>query len=268
VRVALLPEGKDVDEVLLEEGVERLDGIVASAKDLFDFKHEELAKTLDLSTARGKAMAAERIGDSVRRVRHVIERDLLFRRVAERLGVPESLVRVQAGKSDDADRARRRRPTGGGGAAAPGAVHPAEHPADDPADRIRAGDVLLEHECLVAGCVARPEMLPAIRAALPVEEVGDPGLALVYRTVLETADERQTPTLAGLCRALSADSEAARALAGLPDDLDWEDRIPWFLRLRASRRQAADRKRAVVQLLAGTDVSPQDGPPGEPLGTR
>lgn len=263
VRVALLPEGKDVDEVLLEEGVERLQAVLDGAKDLFEFKIVELAKTHDLTTERGRAFAAERLGDSVRRVKHPIERDLLFRRVAERLGVSESLLRRQAVDAAALETARRRRPGGETSGFATSAMN--ANTAKAPLhDRTRADDVRLEHECLVAGCVARPEYLAEIRTGLPLEEVSDPGLHAVYKAVLEVADTRGTPTMEALGKALAADPEGAAALAGLPEELNWEDRIPWFLRLRRQREATVKRQRAVLQLLVPSRVSPEDGPPGAP----
>src|SRR5262245_39153749 len=109
VRVALLPDGKDVDEVLLEEGAERLQGILANAKDLFDFKFDALAARLDLESVRGRATAAAELVSSARRVKGVLEQGILFRKIAERLSIPEHELRREAAAMRASDPASRRR---------------------------------------------------------------------------------------------------------------------------------------------------------------
>ena len=270
VRIALLPDGKDVDEVLLEEGVERLQSVIDTAQDLFDFKLEQLGKTTDLTTPRGKAMAAERLGDSIRRVRDVIERDLHFRRVAERLGVEEGMVRQRAGQSADEDRRHRRPPRapalsdaalgGGAGPAGPGGA--------DGGSKVRAYDLRLEQERLVAGALFRPELLRSVRDVLPLAEVEQRGLRALYGAILALADGGLTATVEALARTFSDDPEASATLAGLPEDLPFDDWIPDAIRIRLVAREQARRREAVLQLFAGSGSSLNDGRPDGPSGAR
>jgi DNA primase len=238
VRVALLPEGKDVDEVLLEEGAARLQGILDGAKDLFDFKHEALAARHDLSTVRGRALAAEALLQSARRVRSALERDLLFRRIAERLGVDEGTLRAQAAR-EPGPRPRRE-------AAAPraDALSPEK-------------DALLEQEWLVAGAAFRPLLLPAIAHALLPEEIADPGLASLYRAVLAIRAAGQPVHVEGLARRVAADAPAAAALARLPGDARLDERVSDALKALVARKAVLERRRSVVAALgAGSGERP------------
>ncbi len=255
VRIALLPEGKDVDEVLLEEGVERLSGVLDEAKDLFDFKLDMLSRTLDLSTPRGKAQAAERLADSVRRVKSVLERDLLVRRIVDRLGVREDLLRSVLGAGDAAG-SRRAAGTGG----TPGAA-PAAPPLPLEA-RLKASDRRVEQERLVAGALFRPELFGRVRDDLPPEEISDPGLATVWREMLAVAAAGEGLTVEVLAHRIGADPVASSALAGLPDDLPFEDWVPDALRVRAATRAREARLQAVLQVFAPSSSSPQDGGSG------
>jgi DNA primase len=81
VRIASLPEGRDVDEVLLEEGVPAFEAIVASAQDVLDFKVSLLEARLDLESPSGRARAVEALAATVAKVPSLPERDQLFRRI-------------------------------------------------------------------------------------------------------------------------------------------------------------------------------------------
>jgi DNA primase len=246
VRIALLPEGKDVDEVLLEEGPERLTRVVSGAKDLFDFKYDALAARLDLSTVRGRATAADDLVQSARRVKNVIERDLLFRRIAERLGADEKVLRARAAEPD---RAASRR-------AAPSADPP--EPGETPLDR----DVRLFHERLVAGALFRPERLPDVRAALPPEDVRAAGLSALWRGLLALVDDGEAPHVEALARRVAADPGASEALAGLPEDVDFDEWLPDALEGLAARRAARERRDATLSAFRSLAPSVPGAGPG------
>ena len=101
VRIALLPEGRDVDEILLEEGAEALDAILAESRDVFEFKLGLLGGKYDLATPRGRAKASEELVALATHVESAIERDQLLRTIAERLGggpASEAVLRKEAAR--------------------------------------------------------------------------------------------------------------------------------------------------------------------------
>jgi len=244
VRIALLPEGKDVDEVLLEEGVERLDAILRGAKDLFEFKIARLEATHDLDSPRGRAQAAERLADSARRVKNVLERDLLFRRIVERLDVPEALVRRVAAEAQGA--ANRRMQAG---------AHEAllDHAA--PGETSKERDRRVREATLVAAAVFRPEYRGNIRRDMAPADVGDPGVRTVYEHLVALADAGKA-SIEALHVAVAADPLAAAALAGLPDDIDFDEYVPTVLRQRAETRAREARRASVLDVLKAAGSSP------------
>jgi DNA primase len=251
VRIALLPEGRDVDEVLLEEGAERLDAIVAAAKGLFDFKVDQLAARLDLASVRDRAVAAEELLQSAVKVRSAIERDLLLRRIAERLGVPEETLRAEGVRRVEGSAATRR--ARAAGTASPPA---AARGAGEGGSRER--DLLLEQQRLVSAVLHRPEFLESVRASLEPGEIRDPGLSALWAETLAMAEEGAVPTVAGVHARVAHDVAAAQAVAGLPEDVPFEDWVPDALRLRAAVRAKEERRRTVLERLGGTAGMPQD----------
>lgn len=268
VRVALLPEGRDVDEVLLEEGVEALAAILDRALDVFDFKAGQLAATLDLGTERGRAQAAERMADVIVRVKSPIERDLLFPRVAERLRVRETLLRAEAGRLlaaraaaglrrlVDGEPGGAPRGVSGGGPGAPAAV-----PAD-PHARSRRDDLRRAQERFVSCALHLPDRAGEVREVLSADELEDEALRVVYGAVLGLLDQGLSPAPDAVHRVVSGDPEASAALASLPDDFPFDDWLTDAVRQRRTVRAQEDRRRAVLQWLAGPGPSAQDGPPG------
>ncbi len=195
LRVAMLPEGRDVDEVLLEEGADRLTEILGAGLDVFDFKVAQLGAVNDLKTERGRATAASKMAEMLVRVKSPMERDLLFSRVADRLGVNETLLRAEAARIASGRRPPPDAATGGVGAP----VRPT--PPADPRAVQRTRDLRMEQERLIAGAIYAPEHLAAIRQALAlryrllpylwgaVEEASRSGLPVQRAMVLACPDD-------------------------------------------------------------------------------
>jgi len=255
LRIAMLPEGRDVDEVLLEEGADRLTEILDAGLDVFDFKVSQLGAVHDLTTERGRAASATKMAEMLLRVKSPMERDLLFSRVADRLGVNETLLRAEAARLTGG---RRRGPEAPGGSASPPV---ASTPPADPRVAQRARDLLLEHERLIAGAIYAPEHLAAIRQALEPADIVDEGLKTLYEVILGLSVQGLVPGPEAVARAVADQPAAAAALAGLDADLPFHDWVPDALRHRQGRRAEEARRQAVLQWLAGPDTSVQDRPP-------
>jgi DNA primase len=263
VKVALLPTGRDVDEVLLEEGdgAERLARIVREALDFFDFKLARLAATLDLSTERGRATAAVKMAESLVRVKSPLERDLRFSAVADRLRVSDALLRAEAERLASGRRHRLAETPGTASPATAGATSPAEPVT--PQERARLADLAIEQRTFVAAAIFAPEHAAAICASLPVEEVAEPALRTVYEAVHALAAQGLLPSAAAVGRLVAHDPGAVEAFAGLPDDVRFVDWVADHLRRREGLRSAGDRRSSVLQLLAQPTACAQDVPPAE-----
>jgi hypothetical protein len=134
--------------------------------------------------------------------------------------------------------------------------------ADSPQARMRGRDLRLAHEGLVAAAVFRPEHLRAIRDVFSPSEISDEGLRAVYEAALSLAAQGLTPSPEAVHRLVAANGPAGTALAGLPDDLPFDDWVPDRVRFMQAQRSSNARLQTVLQLLGGSGVPPQDLPPG------
>ncbi len=259
--VALLPEGRDVDEVLLEEGADRVASILTSADDAFAFKRQQLASRVDLASESGRGRAATEFAELLARVKNSIERDRRSRQVSNWLTIAESLLwqttlRINPSLAGAASPSPRTRPSPPG----PGSALPGGPPVDPRAAQ-RARDLRMEQERLIAGAIYAPEHLPAIRQALALEDIVESGLQRLYDAILALSGQGLVPGPEGVARAVADDPEASAALAGLDADLPFHEWVPDALRHRETRRAEEARRQAVLQWLAGPDSSAQTRPP-------
>jgi len=84
-----LPEGADPDSLVREEGPEALLERLDLAMPLSDFLLETLSGQVDMDTMDGRARMAELARPLMRRIPEGIYRDLLTRRLADRIGLSE-----------------------------------------------------------------------------------------------------------------------------------------------------------------------------------
>ncbi len=148
IRVALLPEGRDVDEILMEEGSEAVEAILGAALDVLDFKLRVLGRRFDLSGPDGRARAGEALVATLTKVPSPVARDQWLRAAAERLGglEAEGALRQEAGRQL---RQEARRRGARSGASAPGpadAVGVYARSRRDAEAFILAGVVFLERD--------------------------------------------------------------------------------------------------------------------------
>lgn len=99
-RVVLLPEGKDPDQFVREEGPERLRGEIGKAIPLFDFYLEETIKGMDPDDLHSKAGAIGEITETLLKVRDPVRRSLYLRRVSEALKIDESALVMALNRKD------------------------------------------------------------------------------------------------------------------------------------------------------------------------
>ncbi len=103
-RVARLPgDSKDPCDFLLSEGVEAFARALEGAMDLFDFKFEAAVAGKDLANARTLAEIAGDLMETAACARNALHRNILRRRVAERLGLREEDLRFPAVKATAGD---------------------------------------------------------------------------------------------------------------------------------------------------------------------
>jgi len=95
VEVAPLPKGSDPDSFLRDQGKEAMEELVRSAKTFVDFRLDRLRDLGRLKTPRERAAAARILLDTIARIGDPLERNLMVKDVAEKLGVEEALLTAQ-----------------------------------------------------------------------------------------------------------------------------------------------------------------------------
>lgn len=104
VRVAVLPKGKDPDEVI-KENPTRWRELIERALPTVDYYFAAVAATLDINSARGKSEAVERLAGAIVEVRDRIAREHYIQKLAQLVHLDVSLVRTEVNKA-----ARREQP--------------------------------------------------------------------------------------------------------------------------------------------------------------
>ena len=258
VRVVVLPRGRDVDEILLEDGEEALDRILTSALNLFDYKILRLGQEHDLRTPRGRARAVEALVPTIVRVRSPVEREQLFRHVSEKIGgdleqvTTERLLRAEAARVVQAEqrmarsrsrsRANRSSPTGRRGGGRPEERgNESAAPALTDGERTRLQSRARDERDLLGACFVSSSLLNAVTRAMGPEHFALSVHRRVFAEILETVDAGRSMELHGLLKRFVGDPEASSVLTALPDDAALAERVAFQIefverdRLRKSR---------------------------------
>ncbi|MDJ0522319.1 MAG: DNA primase [Planctomycetota bacterium] len=267
VRVALLPEGRDVDEILLEEGPEALHAVLAESRDLFEFKLGVLAGRHDLGTPRGRAKASEELVASITNVKSAIERDQLLRMVAERLGGgpdTEAVLRQEMARRLGEVRSRRGRP---GAATPPPPVVPDEPPrlgepeaapaprADDPFARVAASAQERDEHDLLGAALALPALRDAIFRAVGPEEFTAAARQRLYNALLSLWEQGGEIHPQAVLAHFQADSEVTAVIAGLPEDPTLEERVTSWIAFTEQHRLQTHHQREIARLARGAGAA-------------
>lgn len=262
VRIAQLPEGRDVDEILLEEGPAAFEAVLDAAVELFEFKLAALAARHDLATPRGRAEAIESLVPTLALVPSEIERDQLFRMIAERLGGPETESALRRAV------ARKLRRTPPAGRPVPGRA-PAPASARGPRTVAqRAFDDSQEKAEMVVLLGALDERFrDAVLRAVGPEDFQTPVLQRLFALVLELEEQGIDTDLDRLVVRTADDAEAAAALASLELEGDLEEALEAHLRSLERRRRRArhkgDLEALAAQFGAGRGTTSPRRPPGK-----
>lgn len=143
IRIASLPEGRDPDEVILDDPAAWAE-LVARARPILDYYFQALTADLELGTAKGKAEAVQRLGPLVVTLGDRVQRNHYVQQLARLVQVDERTLLQQIRQASAPKR---------------GAT-PAE--AEPKQERPRAG---LDEYCL-ASALAHPELMEQLDQAL------------------------------------------------------------------------------------------------------
>ena len=109
IKVAILPEGLDPDEVMRRSPNEWA-GLVAGAVPLMDYLLAYLPTQVDISTPQGKARMVEEIFPLIAAVAEPTQQDHYFESLAARLGVTQETLQATIGRPNPVRRGRANQP--------------------------------------------------------------------------------------------------------------------------------------------------------------
>ena len=95
VQVAPLPGGADPDSYLDDKGREVVEKLLHSGSSFIDFQIESMRKAGKLRTAADKATGIHKILSTVVKLRDPLERNILLKDIAEKMGVQEAVLNEQ-----------------------------------------------------------------------------------------------------------------------------------------------------------------------------
>jgi DNA primase len=253
VKVARLPEGRDVDEILIEEGPAAFKAVLDAAEDLFTFRLGQLGARFDLGTPRGRTQAAQALAATVAKVKSPVERDFLLRQIVERLG--GGAETEQALRRELAQRLAGARPAGARAAAAPAAAPLSA------AERLRREQARLDDLLLLAALARGGPLGDRIARAVGSEDFTGPARQRVYNAMLALREAGLPHDARSLLARFADDVDASAELADLPGEAeagaDLAERAERLID-HLERRRRDERRRQAAHLARGADdqVSP------------
>lgn len=111
IRIAALPDGLDPDELAFRD-VERWRQVIAAARPIVDYYLAVVGREEDLTSARGKANAVERMAPLIQEIANPVEREHYIQGLARLIRSDERLVAEQiarAGRVTDSERRAKAR---------------------------------------------------------------------------------------------------------------------------------------------------------------
>jgi len=98
VKVAVLPEGQDPDDIVRQGGREALETIVERAVPLVEYRLARSMKGVDTGTVEGKVKVSEEMVPVLSRIKNAVERSSYIRMVASQLGIDEAALSAEVDK--------------------------------------------------------------------------------------------------------------------------------------------------------------------------
>ncbi len=216
VRIATLPAGLDPDEVARDD-VERWRQVIADAQPIVDYYLALVRREEDLSSARGKASALERMAPLISEIANPVERTHYLQRLARLIRTDELLVAEQvallgrqAGRQVKAAAATRSEDGGTPRQAGPAETSKPEARGAS-TGKLAASAGLEEH---ILGCLfCRPDLL----AQLDAEMIAQQAPPLSHEDFSRA--ENRAGLVALLAGAPAEASEPEELLANQPEEL-------------------------------------------------
>jgi DNA primase len=214
--VALLPPGEDPADLVAREGRDGLEAVLERAEDLWNYRMERTFARHEMDRIEGREAAIRELGDVIRRMADPIRRELAFKLLAERTGVPESTLRNQI-RPEEAPSVR---------------TEPA------PPAELSVAYARMERDFLGAALL-ETAFWERIERVYPPEGFKEPALREIAVTIRDLRGLGESLTREALLGRLADRDEAVQMVQALPTDDDVLTRVDQDLRQIAKRQRLA-----------------------------
>jgi DNA primase len=194
VSVATLPGGEDPDTLVRNGGAEAFQALLGEAVDVFERKIQLVERKGLLKTLEGRREALDRLLPTIRAAQDPITRELYVSRAAAWSGVAKDVLEREVGRLEA-------RAPGSAGARAEGPAARGEEGGAAP--EARPAEVPIERT-LVQLLLARRDLVPRAREALPVREFRHPWYRAIAEALYEGTDQPGPPQAQAAWAELSA----------------------------------------------------------------
>ncbi len=189
LRVLTLPAGEDPADFIAHHGVETLASMIDAAPEAFDFVFQTLRQRHGIETVDGRTRILQSILGLlavVPRLARNVREDLLLHRTAERLGLPEKVVREQYMAARGTTSAPSSRSLPHAGPDEPTAFH--EHTQRLVTGRLTRDDRM---ECeLLEALISVPALTPFAAQELDADDFRNPALGHIVRRLFQLSRNR------------------------------------------------------------------------------
>lgn len=93
IKIITLPEGRDPDEVLRDDPAQ-WQTLVAGAQPLMEYYLDQLTRDLDLSSAKGRTDAVDRLAPLIAELGNLVQRAHYTQQLAQKVGLSEDIIRA------------------------------------------------------------------------------------------------------------------------------------------------------------------------------
>ena len=93
VRAVALPEGEDPDTIIIKQGSEAFQGLIANAPSFIDYQVDVLSQREDPENEAGAIRIARQVMETISHASSAIQRDRLVKHAAKRLQIPDEALR-------------------------------------------------------------------------------------------------------------------------------------------------------------------------------
>ncbi len=107
IRIAMMPEGKDPDDVL-KEGLDVWQAIVQNAVPVIDFYFQTVTDNLDLDTAKGKSVAVQELIPVLRDIGNKVEQEHYIQKLARLIHIDERTLIAELNNKPKQQKPRRK----------------------------------------------------------------------------------------------------------------------------------------------------------------